>query len=601
LSEHDPVLEELRKIIESKNVRTVFQPIVDLKTGEIYGYEALSRGPEGSILESPLNLFAAAQKYNHLFAVEKLCREKVLCNAKKIMSGNKIFINFNPYALFDPEYKEANTKQIIDEFNINQNDLVIELTEKASINDFQTFRVTFEHYNKLGFAIAIDDTGAEYSGLQRIVSLNYKYIKIDPSLIKNVDRDTVKKALLEAFTKFSKKINSYVIAEGVETIDELETLIELGVDFAQGYIIATPSEHCPQEVPIANLILEKNRRKKSYATGVPILEITQKGLTISPEITTSAVINMFENSQELQSLVVLKDTMPVGLVNRELIYGRLATQYGYAIFMSRSIKTIMDDHPMIVNLYDSVEIVSKMAMERELSKRYNCIIVEKDEEYFGIVSIRNLLDKLSALQIEHAKNLNPLTALPGNPNIESEIIARINSDKPFSVLYIDLNNFKTYNDCYGYKKGDEVLLFTARTLKRTLDDQGTSGDFIGHIGGDDFIIITTPERERLICENIIKCFDSQIGGFYLEQDWRNGYVVTRDRQGNISNRPLVSIAIAIVSNEHRKLLNPLQISELASEIKEYVKAQGKSAYLKNVHHLFQVDLSESNRDLNRNR
>jgi len=240
----------------------------------------------------------------------------------------------------------------------------------------------------------------------------------------------------------------------------------------------------------------------------------------------------------------------------------------------------MDEKPMIANFFDTVEDVSQRAMERDIARIYNCIIVIKDNEYFGVVSIRNLLDKLAGLQIEHAKNLNPLTSLPGNPIIEKVITERLESNKLFSVLYIDLNNFKPYNDSYGYKKGDEVLLFTADLLKKSVDEWGTSEDFLGHIGGDDFLLVTTPEKDKLISENIIKRFDSQVSRFYHEKDWQNGYVTARDRQGNISKRPLLSIAIAIVSNEQKKFENPLHVSELASELKEYVKSLEKSVYLK---------------------
>jgi len=291
-------------------------------------------------------------------------------------------------------------------------------------------------------------------------------------------------------------------------------------------------------------------------------------------------VRMFEELSELQSLIVLSDKKPVGLIVRELLYSRLATQYGYAVFMGRPIKAIMDKKPMIADFFDTVEDVSQRAMERDIAIIYNCIIVVKDNEYFGVVSIRNLLDKLAGLQIEHAKNLNPLTSLPGNPIIEKVITERLESNKLFSVLYIDLNNFKPYNDSYGYKKGDEVLLFTADLLKKSVDEWGTSEDFLGHIGGDDFLLVTTPEKDKLISENIIKRFDSQVRRFYHEKDWQNGYVTARDRQGNISKRPLLSIAIAIVSNEQKRFENPLHVSELASELKEHVKLQEKSAYLK---------------------
>lgn len=311
-----------------------------------------------------------------------------------------------------------------------------------------------------------------------------------------------------------------------------------------------------------------------------ISEIAQSGITISPETTTANVVKLFEASKELLSLVVLCDKKPVGIVVRERLYSRLATQYGYSVFMGRPIKALMDETPMIVDVCDSVEEVAQKAMSRDITRIYNCIIVVNNGEYSGVVSIRNLLDKLASLQIEHAKNLNPLTSLPGNPIIEKVLLEKISSAEIFSVLYADLNDFKPYNDCYGYKKGDDVLLFTTDILKQVVAECGNPDDFLGHIGGDDFLIITTPEKDCLISEKIISNFDSRISGFYSEKDWQNGYVTARNRQGSISKIPLLSIAIAIVSNESKNFETPLEISEVAAEIKNHVKTLGKSKYLK---------------------
>lgn len=579
-AEIDPIFEELKNIIATKNIRTVFQPIISMNTGEVLGYEALSRGPEGSPLESPLELFTAAEKYRMLFTLERICREKALINSREIKNGHKIFININPYVVYDPEFKGGVTRSLIEELKLSQKNIVIELTERASINDYRGFRQALEHYKEQGYNIAIDDTGAGYSGLQTIVSISYDYIKIDRSLIQNIDKDPVKQALLEVFIKFARKIDSKVIAEGIETIGELDTLIDLGVDYGQGFIIAKPSDDFIKDIPIVNFIAQKNRRKTQHIPGPFIGEIAQRGIAVTPETQTAAVAQMFEKCDSLHSVIVLEGNKPLGLVMRDRLFSRLGTQYGYAVFMGRAVKLVMDDNPMIVDFYTPIEEVSQRAMEREISNIYDCIIVEKEGEYFGIVSIRNLLEKFARLQIEHAKNLNPLTNLPGNPIIEREITERIEKGEFFSVVYIDLDNFKPYNDCYGYKKGDEVLTFTADVLKKVVNEWGSEEDFIGHIGGDDFVVVTSPQKDELISQNIIKKFDEQISRFYTEEDRKNGYITAKDRQGNFTQKPFISISIAIVSNEYRQIENHLQVSEIAAELKEYAKSQQGSVFIK---------------------
>ncbi|MDN5312650.1 MAG: hypothetical protein PWQ68_1623 [Thermoanaerobacteraceae bacterium] len=580
MAEIDPILQELKEIIEKKSVRTVFQPIISMKTGEILGYEALSRGPKGSPLESPLELFAAAEKYHMLFALERVCREKALMNAGNIKNGYKIFININPYVIYDPEFKGGVTRSLMESLNFAQKDVVIELTERASIQDFKGFRSALEHYTEQGYKIAIDDTGAGYSGLQSIVSITYNYIKIDRSLIENIDKDPVKQALLDAFIKFAKRIESMVIAEGIETLEEMETLIDLGVDYGQGYIIARPSENFTYEFPIVEYIHRKNNRKKHYSSDPTIRQIAQRGIVVSPDTLTSVVAKMFEKNDSLNAIVVLEGVKPIGLVMREKLYSRLGTQFGYAVFMGRPIKLVMDKSPLIVETDCPLSEVSQKAMERNLANIYDCIIVTKNGDYFGIVTIRNLLDKFTKLQIEQAKNLNPLTNLPGNPVIEKQITDRLEAKEIFSVLYIDIDNFKPYNDRYGYKKGDEVIKFTADVLKKVVNEQGGEEDFIGHIGGDDFVIVTSPEKDELISKNIIERFDSGILQFYSEEDKKKGYIITKDRQGYLTQKPLSSISIAIVSNKNRRLENHLQISEIAAELKEYAKNQQGSTFVK---------------------
>lgn len=174
---------------------------------------------------------------------------------------------------------------------------------------------------------------------------------------------------------------------------------------------------------------------------------------------------------------------------------------------------------------------------------------------------------------------NPLTRLPGNVSILNELSQRLASRKLFTVCYVDLDKFKTYNDTYGFEHGDEVIKETARILIRAVQDAGKPEDFIGHIGGDDFVIVSEVETSEKIAAKVVELFDKSVPSFYNETDRAQGYIVAKDRQGVERNIPLLSISIGIVSNEHRKIEHVAQIGEIGAELKKYAKSLEKSNYV----------------------
>jgi len=175
---------------------------------------------------------------------------------------------------------------------------------------------------------------------------------------------------------------------------------------------------------------------------------------------------------------------------------------------------------------------------------------------------------------------NPLTHLPGNVPIEKEIQRAIENKDPFAALFVDLDNFKVYNDNYGYAAGNRVIKFCANTILNNVKQYGNPDDFIGHIGGDDFVILTTPDKADQLCQGIIKLFDSLIPIQYNEEDISRGYLISEDRRGEIKKFLLMTISIAVISNENNQFIHHLQVSEKAAEIKKHVKKLEGSNYQK---------------------
>ena len=578
--------DELLRIIRDKKVQPVFQPIVSLADGEIMGYEALARGPKDSPLHMPSQLFAVAARHRMLLALEHVCRELSIQQAKMLAPGQQLFLNITPEVINDPEFRNGRTKQVVLHHGLIPEQVTFEITERTAISDFGNFTRALHHYRRQGYCIAVDDAGAGYSSLQAIAELYPDFIKLDMSIVRDIHNNPFKIAILEALVNLAAAMNSKIIAEGVETIDELLTVMKLGVGYAQGYLFARPAS---PPTPIAPEALEAIRhfRKKEAgrkardvgtSLGRVIGDIIEHVPTVSPETSTEQVEARFAASS-VRGVVVLQGAKPVGLLMKNRLYFHLGSYYGVSLYHKRPVELVMDASPMIVNADLPLEAVSKIAMSRDESTLYDLIIVVQDGQYVGVVSIMSLLNNITQLQVLCAHNSNPLTGLPGNLVIEERLRRLLAKDTAFAVLYIDLNNFKAYNDKYGFEKGDKVLLMTAETLSRSLAREGQGEDFVGHIGGDDFIIITAPERAERIAKAIIEIFDEEIRSAYSAEDLARGCIQVKNRKGKVENFPITSIAVAGVTNQYKKFNNYWEIPEVAAELKKVAKQQKGSGFV----------------------
>ncbi|MCL0041841.1 EAL and GGDEF domain-containing protein [Peptococcaceae bacterium] len=589
-------LELLKKLIEEKNFNIVYQPLVSLSTGKVIGYEALTRGPKDSILESPAKLFPLAEKANLLYALEKVTREKALEKIGQLTDEELLFLNINPSILNDPSFSGDRTKEILLKNGKSPQSVVFEITERTAITNFAAFRKALEHYRKQGFKIAIDDVGAGYSSLQSVAELKPDFIKIDRSLIANINMDSTKQALLETFITFSRKINSIVIAEGIENEDELEVVTKLGLSIAQGFYIARPSAPFPDLSDSFKSIFQKKLLKGEYKHfELNILPTAKEIVAPAPFVPTNEqvkkVVNIFHEDKYLTAVVVVDPdagNKPVGLITRDNLFYKFGKQYGFDLYYQREIKLLMDEQPLIVKANMDIGIISRIAMKRDSEKVYDPIIVvdyKSDKKYLGIISIQKLLNTVSNLKLKLARESNPLTGLPGNIVIESELMKRIKKNIPYAVLYLDLDSFKGFNDKYGFERGDVAIKMTGRIISDTVSKFGNKDDLVGHIGGDDFIIITTPQKAETISHEIIKSFTQTATSLYDEEDCARGYIFTTDREGRKVKIPIMSVSIAgIIANtdESNEFKDLDELAQIAAALKKKAKKiKGNSCVFNN--------------------
>ena len=573
-------IEKLRQVITDEQIRPVFQPIISLRDGTLLGYEALSRGPKDSELENPETLFAIAGQCGSLWELERLCRTKALGAMKEFGAVFRLFLNVNPMVLEDPKFQKGFTKEYLLEYGIDPENIIFEITEKNAILNNGEFKKIIQYYKMQHYKIAIDDAGAGYAGLNMISDVQPHYLKLDMNLIRDADKDTVKQALIKSMQEYSRITGTHLIAEGIETREELQTLIHIGVQFGQGFFIGRPN---PQIGPIDPGVMDaiydinakRNHMQGYHISDVYIGNLCVEALVIDAGTMISDAYETMCKAQRLPGFCVTRDGVVLGVVTRNQLNAAVAGVYGYSLYSRRSISEIMDTDFVSMDYKTPVNVAGKLAMTRPDNKVYDFITVTAEGKYYGIVTIRDLLEKMIEIEVTTATQLNPLTMLPGNVLIERALLEALQSSQPRCVLYFDIDNFKAYNDVYGFEKGDRVIAHLARTIRTLVGEK----DFVGHLGGDDFVAIVAKEAAEGICQTIIGNFDHSVPSFFSEHDLNSGYIMARNRRGMEELFPLVSLSIAGISMWEGRFANVFELSAESSHIKKECKMIPGSAYM----------------------
>ncbi len=259
------IRKDLEDIIENKRIYSVYQPVVSLTDGEILGYEALSRIEDPRMISNPEELFRIAETYQKVWEIDSLCRKEAIRGVAKQTGeyDKKLFLNVNPLVLADQEFRSGYTQSCLEKCGFSPAQVVIEITEQSAVKDMKEFSQAINHYINQSYEIAIDDAGSCYSGLNLICDIKPRYLKLDRQLIQDIDKDNVKYAMVKSLVDFSRLVSIRLIAEGIETDRELQTLIKLGVPYGQGFFLARPSKELDSVKKSALKIICRNMEETS--------------------------------------------------------------------------------------------------------------------------------------------------------------------------------------------------------------------------------------------------------------------------------------------------------------------------------------------------
>jgi EAL domain-containing protein (putative c-di-GMP-specific phosphodiesterase class I)/GGDEF domain-containing protein len=564
-------LSALTQILAQRNLHTLFQPIISLSERRILGYEALTRGPSNSPLHSPVPLFAVARQNARLSELEVASRQSACRRFSELQLPGMLFLNISPETLLEPEHQPGRTLQLLQTYGIAPSQVVIELTEQAPIEDFSLLHTALHHYRSMGFSIALDDLGAGYSSLRLWSELRPDYVKIDRHFIDGIHLDPVKREFVGSILKMASASRAQVIAEGIELPEELAVLADMGVDLLQGYLFSRPLDQPSSDI---HALLPKLDTSAAQLTedACDLSALLNRQVAVNDDALIAQVLELFRAQANLNSLAVLNEQQqPIGIVHRNSLASALLKPFATDLFARKPISRLMSDDFLVVEQNQSLQQVSRLLTSRARQRIEEDFIITQDGVYLGLGRVIDVLKLITELKIQQARYANPLTLLPGNVPIQQCLTRLLQQAREAMICYVDIDNFKPFNDIYGYAKGDEVLLCLAQCLSARIDP---SCDFVGHIGGDDFLLVLGSEdwRKRLNC--LQEDFQSQCRRFYRPEHLQAGGFSSHNRQGQQQDFPLLSLSLGVVHlrPEACAHLDASQLAELASQAKHHAKA-----------------------------
>jgi len=569
----------LQDIIRNELLYPVFQPIVNVRLQQILGYEALIRGPEDSPYFEPMQLFSAASEIGMDVELEVLCRKCSIREFVQLGLRGKLFLNISPGALLDPAFRKGRTLQYLQQYNISPERVVIEITEQHETKGYQLLSAALAHYRGMGFTVALDDLGAGYSSLRLWSELLPDFIKVDKHFVRRINCDRIKASFVTNLLRMSSASNCQLIAEGVEDLEELTTLQRIGVTLVQGYYFARPERVPPASIAVEKFPVEEGEPMLPLAkTGNADLQrISRQVAPLCASLTVSQAVEHLQRHPELQLLAVLDGTKPVGIINRHQFFNRLmATRFGMELYGKRCVRKLLGQQLILVDLNAELESVSQQLVATQVPEQ--AFIIMDGQRYHGVASLLDLLEIITEQKIHHARHANPLTLLPGIVPVNQAINKLLATAKPFAVSYWDIDNFKPYNDYYGYAAGDRVIQLLAELLRGVYTDDSA---LIGHIGGDDFIVVDFAEHYPERVEALLAEFAAAVPACYETGHREAGGMIGLDRQGVQVNYGLAFVSVGIVPpTAVASCQSHIEIADLATEAKKLAKSiKGNSMFV----------------------
>lgn len=558
-----------------QHIEYALQPLTDIGTGVVYGYEAQIRGWDAAGFSSPMDMLDDAHAKGELPQLEADLFTKAieLFSSLRIAQGTKLYFKLDGRDLGEKDDPRMNMGDIAARARLEVNQICLELSEHHK----QTFTDVTHHalndLRQLGILVAIDDFGRGSSELRLLHDMSPDYVKIDRFFLNGIDFDARRKLFVTSVANLSHVLGARVIAEGVETEQELEACRDAGCDLIQGYYVARPFKKAAEaklfydhvRAPaMGNKRKEEQERIKSELLRLPTIRFTtplKEVMDMVIQNQDASVIPVVDASGEPRGLIHEKDL-------KAYIYaaGREGEEIDEALdFPLRSfiracpIADIDSNSDMLLVSFAS-------------SINSDGIIITENFRYTGFLSATSLVKIIHEKRLQEAQDQNPLTRLPGNGAV-TKYIADASQKEICNrhLCYIDFDNFKPFNDTYGYRQGDRSIILFSELLQRHVNGPGT---FYGHVGGDDFFAGFHDADQTDVAAHMLslkQAFRTDVESFYEPKHREQGFIEAQDRFGTMRKFPLLQCSVSVLTIEKGVKIKPQVLNQEISEMKHAAK------------------------------
>lgn len=540
----------VKDILKNHNITSWYQPIINIESRTVVGWEAFTRGPETKESVPRDELFDSAAEAGILKPFDLMCIQNAALCFEQLQLQPKLFINLTNEMLVASSRLKKQVVGMIADNAIPPARMVLEIDEKNASNNTQDLIDAVNYFHEMGFEIAFDHLSgmgdiAENAELHALwAQLKPNYIKLDQSFIKNINGSPAKQKSLKKLVAVCRSLGTQLIAEGVETSKELRKLYELGVYTVQGFLIQTP-ELAPVPPKLDHLLdelLDGEANKGSLASDL----VVSKDF-VETSATIADVYQLFEDQVQLNSLAVVDDHEVKGMVYRRLFMAKYAKKQRREVVQYKSISKAMTQHFLKVEGDQRIEQVSRLVTTRAQIYAEHDFVICNHDRFLGIGTVIDLLRKVTQLRVRPDHQENILTMLPGNTPLGNCVNELLERGKAFNIALMDLTNFKPFNNHYSHYAGDQMLIMFAEILRKHTQREG---NFAGHIGGDDFILVMPESSWKNLLTSIFKEFKHKVLSFYSEKDIAQGGTLIKDLDGKEELLEFVSLSAGVLSIQH---------------------------------------------------
>jgi diguanylate cyclase (GGDEF)-like protein len=570
----------LENILQQKRLFPVFQPIVSLADASIYAHEALIRGPQGSHLHTPDALLRAAAQEELSHPFEYACMEVAIQTWGRIKAQGRVFVNVSADALMELYNKHGREKltMLVHSFGVLPRMLVLEITEHERVTDMDQLAEVVQQVRTTGVSMALDDFGDGRSSLRLWSQLKPEIVKIDKYFTKDISAHADKLKTIQALQQIASIFGSELVAEGIETAQDMRVLRDLGISYGQGYFLGHPDR---QPAKYAQINAQRVLRERQIAVFPELGRTTSYGQlknlatvsapTVTARSTNDELAALFLAEPDLHAIALLEGERPVGLINRARFMNEYSKLYYREVWGRKSCAAHANLEPRLIEKSHSIDQLLGILTSTDQRYLADGFIITENGQYVGLGTGDQLVRSVTETRIEAARHANPLTFLPGNIPISLHIERLLKKHVNFVACYADLNNFKTFNDHYGYWRGDEMIRLLAKVCMEHCDSQR---DFLGHVGGDDFILLLQSPNWRERCDRLVADFDRHALMMFDETARAAGGIEAEDRQGVVRFFPCTTLSIGAVVIDGSRFTRPEQVANLAALAKHDAKRSG---------------------------